>query len=120
MLARVLLCVVVMALSACATTPTPVEPRTMTLAADQAEVLETAVAMLVERGYVIRHADPDLGRVEAVSAAWPGYEVTLQVDAAEGDNSRISFSGRRGRQPLAPYSLDPLLVDLQARLGLAP
>lgn len=115
-----LLFAIVLTLAACATTPAPVEPRAMTLAAGQQQILEEGVAMLAERGYVIRHADTDLGRAEAVSATWPGYQITLQVDAGGEDSSRVAFSGQRGQQPLAPHSLDRLLVDLQARLGLAP
>ncbi|EPC02867.1 hypothetical protein L861_23945 [Litchfieldella anticariensis FP35 = DSM 16096] len=110
---------ILLILTACATTSAPVAPRSMIMAANPQEVLREGIAMLAERGYVIRHADTDLGRAEAVSATWPGYEILLQVES-EGEDSWVSFSGRRGTQPLAPYSLDPLLVDLQARLGLAP
>jgi len=66
---------------------------------------------------VIRHADGELGRVEAVLARWPGYNVQLSVQG-EDDTSRVSVSATRGGRPLAPQTLDPLLVDLRSRLGL--
>ncbi|WP_043528403.1 hypothetical protein [Litchfieldella xinjiangensis] len=115
----VLMLVMALSLSACATTPAPVETRSLAFEARPPQILEAGVAMLMERGYVVRFADVELGRVEAVSATWPGYRITLQVEP-EGTASRVAFSGRRDRQPIASYHFDPLLVDLQARLGLAP
>jgi|AntRauTorcE11898_2_1112593.scaffolds.fasta_scaffold44683_2 hypothetical protein len=104
-------------LSGCATTAPPAEPRELIFETPPELTLETAVALLMERGYVIRHADGELGRVEAVLARWPGYNVQLSVQG-EDDTSRVSVSATRGGRPLAPQTLDPLLVDLRSRLGL--
>lgn len=117
---KIFLTAIVLMLAGCATTSSPPpEPRSLIYEAPPSRVLEAGLAMLMERGYVIRHADADLGRAEAVAATWPGYRIVFEV-TAEGERSRVSFSGRRGDQALLPQSLDPLLVDLQARLGLAP
>lgn len=104
-------------LSGCATTAPPAEPRELVFETPPQVTLETAVALLMERGYVIRHADGKLGRAEAVLARWPGYRVELNV-AGEGSTSRVSVSATRGGRPMAPQTLDPLLVDLRSRLGL--
>ncbi len=104
-------------LSGCATTTRPAEPRELVFETPAEVTLETAVALLMERGYVIRHADGKLGRAEAVLARWPGYRVELNV-AGEGNTSRVSVSATRGGRPMAPQTLDPLLVDLRSRLGL--
>lgn len=106
-------------LAGCATpTPAP-EPRELNIAASPEVALEAAMAVLMDRGYVIRHADGDLARVEAVLARWPGYRVQLQVSAL-GDDGRVSVTATRGGRPMAPHTLDPLLVELQDRLGLLP
>lgn len=106
-------------LSACAMAPMAPEPRAFVLPVGREEALTAGVEMLAERGYVIRYADAELGRAEASLATWPGYRLRLEVEESP-HGALISFSGQRGGQPLAPQSLDPLLVDLQARLGLAP
>lgn len=106
-------------LAGCATPTPPPEPRELNFAAPPAATLEAAMAVLMDRGYVIRHADGDLARVEAVLARWPGYRVRLQVSAL-GDDSRVSVTASRGGRPMPPYTLDPLLVELQDRLGLLP
>ncbi|MFY0991763.1 hypothetical protein [Halomonas sp. C05BenzN] len=106
-------------LAGCATpTPAP-EPRELGFAASPEATLEEAIAVLMDRGYVIRHADGELGRVEAVLARWPGYRVALQV-SGQGDDSHVSVSASRGGRPMPPHTLDPLLVELQDRLGLLP
>ncbi|WP_179951293.1 hypothetical protein [Billgrantia lactosivorans] len=106
-------------LSGCATpTPAP-EPRELTLAAAPEAVLQEIVGLLMEEGYVIRHADAELGRVEAVLARWPGYRVRAEV-TAESQVVRASLTATRGGRPLPPHLLDPLLAELQRRLGLAP
>lgn len=104
-------------LSGCATMAPPAEPRELVFETSPEATLETAVALLMERGYVIRHADGELGRVEAVLARWPGYRVELNV-AGGGNASRVSLSATRGGRPMPPQTLDPLLVDLRSRLGL--
>lgn len=105
-------------LAGCAT-PAPPEPREIQLAATPEATLREAMELLMERGYVIRHADGDLGRLEAVLGRMPGYGVSLRV-AGQGDGSRVSFIATRGGRPLPPTVLDPLLTDLQSRLGLLP
>lgn len=106
-------------LTGCATTaPTP-EPRELSLAATPGAVLQETVDLLMEEGYVIRHGDVELGRVEAALARWPGYRVRAEV-TPEGDAARISMTATRGGRPLPPHLLDRLLAALQTRLGLAP
>ncbi|MBW6393219.1 MAG: hypothetical protein LPK08_04830 [Halomonas sp.] len=106
-------------LSGCAATMQPPEPRELSLAAAPEPTLQEIVGLLMEEGYVIRHADAGLGRVEAVLARWPGYRVRGEV-TAEGQGSRASLTATRGGVPLPPHLLDPLLAELQRRLGLAP
>lgn len=105
-------------LTGCAT-PTPPEPREIHLAATPETTLREAMDLLMERGYVIRHADGDLGRLEAVLGRMPGYVVSLRV-AGQGDGSQASFIATRGGRPLPPTVLAPLLTDLQSRLRLSP
>ena len=78
-----------------------------------------AVALMMEQGYVIRHADLTLGRAEASLARWPEYRIQLQVSDAQG-GSLVSVSALRGSQPIPPYVLDPWLVELQRKLGELP
>ncbi|MGQ4878014.1 hypothetical protein ACOJCM_05515 [Billgrantia sp. LNSP4103-1] len=106
-------------LSGCATTAPAPEPRELSLAASPETTLQEIVGLLVDEGYVIRHADADLGRVEAVLARWPGYRVRAAV-AEEGGGARASLTATRDGRPLPPHLLDPLLAELQRRLGLAP
>jgi hypothetical protein len=113
------LLVVMLWLGGCATLAPPPEPRELALAASPDASLEAAAAVLVERGYVIRHADGELGRLEAALARWPGYRVELEV-AGDGEASRVSVTATRGERPMPPHTLDPLLVDIQDRLGLLP
>lgn len=105
-------------LAGCATAP-PQEPRGLTFPAPPEETLRQAVALLVEQGYVIRHADLALGRAEGALARWPEYRVQLHV-VAEGEASRLLISAQRGGQPLPAHLLDPWLVALQVRMGVAP
>ncbi|WP_136249027.1 hypothetical protein [Halomonas borealis] len=103
-------------LSGCAVTPAPSVPATRTHEAGPASVLEASMALLMERGYVIRHADVALGRLEAVIARWPGYRVLLEVEAVEGE-SRLAMRAYRGSRPLPPRLVEPLLAELSERLG---
>lgn len=108
-----------LALSACATSRAPVEPRTITVAAAPAAVFKQVLVMLVEQGYVIALADTQLERIDADLATGPGYQLRWEIRQA-GDSSQVSVQGRSGRGALAPYNLDPLLVELTSRLGLGP
>ncbi|APE30566.1 hypothetical protein BOX17_06100 [Halomonas aestuarii] len=105
-------------LAGCAT-PAPPQPHELQLAASPGETLRKAMHLLMERGYVIRHADGELGRLDAVLARMPGYAVSLRV-TGQGDDSRVAFIATRGGRALPPTVLDPLLTDLQSRLGLLP
>lgn len=102
----------------CATT-TPLETRVLFYTTSSEETFREAVELMVEQGYVVRHADLSLGRAEASLARWPEYRLQLQV-SEERSGSRVSVSALRGNQPLPPYLLDPWLVALQHKLGVAP
>ncbi|WP_249975926.1 hypothetical protein [Vreelandella olivaria] len=105
-------------LSGCAT-PQPVEPRELRYSAPAEQTFREAVELMIEQGYVVRHADLSLGRAEASLARWPEYRMQLQVSEESG-GSRVRVSALRGSQPLPPYLLDPWLVELQHKLGEAP
>ncbi|WP_346796299.1 hypothetical protein R5M92_12610 [Halomonas sp. Bachu 37] len=106
-------------LAGCATAP-PQEPRGLTFPTPAEETLRQAVGLLVEQGYIIRHADLALGRAEGALARWPEYRVQLHVVAEGEQASRLLISAQRGGQPLPPHLLDPWLVALQVRMGVAP
>ncbi|WNL41768.1 hypothetical protein RN347_14235 [Halomonas sp. PAMB 3264] len=119
-------------LAGCAT-PLPANPRELRFNATPERTFREAVDLMVAQGYVIRHADLALGRAEASLARWPEYRLLLRVEpsgaprgaAGQGTSdqtasSQVSVSALRGATPLAPYLLDPWLVELQQRLGEAP
>lgn len=106
-------------LAGCAASP-PVVPREGSLAAPPESVLREAMALLMERGYVIRHADDDLGRLDAALARMPGYGVSLRVSPGRDGGSRIEALATRGGRALPPGLLEPLLADLEARLKRRP
>ncbi|MFI0472290.1 hypothetical protein ACGLWX_06140 [Halomonas sp. HMF6819] len=124
-------------LAGCAT-PQPAEPRELRFNATPERTFREAVDLMVAQGYVIRHADLALGRAEASLARWPEYRLLLRVEpfgapqsaalkgtsnqtaASQAASSQVSVSALRGATPLAPYLLDPWLVELQQRLGEAP
>jgi hypothetical protein len=112
------LLVLLSGLVGCAATP-PLEPRELVYATSPEETFREAIDLMVEQGYVVRHADLALGRAEASLARWPEYRLQLQV-IEEGSLSRVRVSALRGSQPLPPYLLDPWLVALQSKLGVAP
>lgn len=105
-------------LGGCASTA-PVEPRELVYATPSQQTFREAVELMIEQGYVVRHADLSLGRAEASLARWPEYQLQLQV-SEEGSGSRVRVSALRANQPLPPYLLDPWLVALQHKLGVAP
>ncbi len=55
--------------------------------------------MMIEQGYVVRHADMSLGRAEAVLARWPGYRLQLQVSES-GGGTLVRVSALSGSQPI--------------------
>lgn len=105
-------------LAGCATSA-PLEPRKLVYATSSEATFREAVELMIEQGYVVSHADLSLGRAEAALARWPEYRLQLQVSDA-GSGSLVRVSALRGNQPLPPYLLDPWLVALQHKLGVAP
>ncbi|GHC15348.1 hypothetical protein [Aidingimonas halophila] len=108
-----------LAVTGCTTTPLPEQPRAQVMAVDAGAALQEAALMFADKGYVVRYADADLGRIDAERIGRPAYRVRLEV-VEQGDRVLVSFSGRRGSQPIDPVSFDPLLAELQARLGRSP
>ena len=115
----VLIMLLLSLMAGCATPSQAPEPRELTLQATTQETLREVIGLLQEEGYVIRHADAELGRVEAVMARWPGYRIQATTMTSEY-GVRLSLTAARGGSPLPPHLLDPLLAELQRRLGLAP
>ena len=109
-------------LAGCATTSQPLPERAMVVAGPVDEVLETGIEVLIERGFVIRLADAELGRVDAVRAARPGYLVRLEVsdEKAAGSGTRLALSGRRGGRSIDPVRFDTLLAEIAARIQGRP
>ncbi|MCG7601395.1 hypothetical protein MHM84_16615 [Halomonas sp. McH1-25] len=107
-----------LALTACAATPTPLPDRQLRVEASPERALEVGLDALVERGFVIRLADVELGRIDAVRAARPGYVVHYKV-REEATGTWIVLSGRRGTGAIEPSRFDPLLDDIAARLEAA-
>ncbi|WP_240455533.1 hypothetical protein [Halomonas faecis] len=101
-----------------ATSPAP-ETRGVPLAVSSQVAQAAVLDVLAERGYVIRHADAELGRVDAVLARWPGYRVRATV-TPDGSGSRATLSATWGGRPLPPDRLDPLLSELETRLAADP
>ena len=102
-------------LTACASTPSTLSERQIELQASSQRVLSTGLEVLVERGFVIRFADAELGRIDAVYASRPGYEVRLSTSTIP-TGTRLALSGRQGGQAIEPYRFDPLLVEITSRL----
>ncbi|HET8791139.1 MAG TPA: hypothetical protein VFM75_08000 [Modicisalibacter sp.] len=121
----VALCLVTVALLAgCVTSPPPLPERAIIVASPVDEALETGIEVLVERGFVIRLADAELGRVDAVRAARPGYVVRLEASAAKQagteSGTRLALSGRRGGSYIEPWRFDTLLAEIAARIEGRP
>ncbi|MDN3521246.1 hypothetical protein [Halomonas ramblicola] len=104
-------------LAGCATPGAPVPPRELTFAVPPETALTTTAEVLMDSGYVLRHADADLGRLEAVLSRWPGYRVQAKVQA-EGEGSRLALTATRGGRPLPPETLDRLSMDIQNRMAM--
>lgn len=110
----------IMGLAGCASTaPAPVQPARadMPVAVDTA--LVESLAQLMQRGYVVRYADADLGRIEAVLGRWPGYRVAISVTPTAA-GSRVEMTGYRAGQALPPQLFGPWLTALRRSLGEAP
>ncbi|WP_251977620.1 hypothetical protein [Salinicola avicenniae] len=123
------LLVLTMALFAgCAVVPED-QPRSISLTSAPDATLRATLAMLAERGFVIRHADSDLAQIDAVQASRSGYEIHAEVSSGDtvppglvlrNGDTYLTLSGRRGGQPLGAVELDPLFIDVQQRLGAVP
>ncbi len=107
----------VVLLAGCAATPGSEPPRELDFAYAPEETLRASAQVLMANGYVVRHADADLGRLEAVFSRWPGYRVLVEV-SGDGDQSRVSLTASRGGRALPPQTLDRLLVEMQDQLGM--
>ncbi len=105
-------------LTGCATSRIAPSERLAVIDATPHQTLAAAIDELVERGFVIRLADAELGRVDAVLATRSGYVVTLEASGT-ASGTRLAIHGRQGGQPLDPARFDPLLAAIQARLVTA-
>ncbi|WP_129140422.1 hypothetical protein [Modicisalibacter coralii] len=95
--------------------PTP-ETRSLVVPAEMRPALEAGIAVLVDHGFVIRLADAELGRVDAVLAARSGYVLTLEArSAARG--TWLALSGRQSGRGIEPQRFATLLDEIRARLG---
>ena len=104
-------------LAGCATSPAREPHRELDFAYAPEATLRASAQVLMANGYVVRHADAELGRLEAVFSRWPGYRVRVEV-SGEGERSRVSLTASRGGRPLPPQTLDLLLVEMQEQLGM--
>lgn len=105
-------------LAGCATPRPAVSPIELALAAPPEAALEAAAEALMAGGYVVRHADASLGRLEAVFSRWPGYRVRVEVEG-EGERSRLGLAATRGGRALPPRTLEALAAEIAARLATA-
>lgn len=112
---RIVLMVALCMLAGCATTSAPPPERQIEVSAASDRALAVGLDVLVERGFVIRLADTDLGRINAVRASRPGYEVQYETRKT-ASGTQIVFSGRHGASPIEPYRFDVLLAEIAARL----
>ncbi|MFO7649410.1 MULTISPECIES: hypothetical protein [Halomonas] len=116
-MSRLLLALLFAALLSGCATPSPREmPRELDVPFAPDATLRASAQVLMANGYVVRHADAELGRLEAVFSRWPGYRVRVAV-SGEGEQSRVSLAATRGGRPMPPQTLDRLLVELQEQLG---
>ena len=102
----------------CATPPAPQEPpREIHTPAAPQVALHESLAVMMERGYVITQADGSLGRIDAALGRYPGYRVEIRVTQGSGGGSRIAVQALGGGRALPGKVVEPLLIDLQSRLG---
>ncbi|MDW5378346.1 hypothetical protein R6258_15585 [Halomonas sp. HP20-15] len=111
----ILLMLLAASVTGCATSRVAPSERLAVMDATPRQTLSSAIDELVARGFVIRLANAELGRVDAVLATRSGYVLTLEAsEAASG--TRLAIQGRQGGQPLDPARFDALLAAIQARL----
>lgn len=114
----VLLLMLAASVTGCATSRVAPSERLAVMDATPRRTLASAIDELVARGFVIRLANAELGRVDAVLATRSGYVLTLVASPAAA-GTRLAIQGRQGGQPLDPARFDPLLAAIQARLATA-
>lgn len=102
-------------LAGCASVAATPETRSLVVQAEPRPALEAGVAVLVEHGFVIRMADAELGRVDAVLASRSGYVLTLETQPA-ADGTRLALSGRFSGRGIEPHRFDALLDEIRTRL----
>lgn len=112
---RLLALLTLVTLAGCAVAPQPLPEHRIEVAATPRQALDAGLHALVARGFVIRLADADLGRLDAVLASRPGYVVRYEVDDVAG-GTRVSVSGRHGGRAIDPQRFAPLLAEVTARL----
>ncbi|WP_227367419.1 hypothetical protein [Halomonas sp. M20] len=102
-------------LTGCASAQRTLPERQITLEATSEQVLNAGLDALVERGFVIRFANTALGRINAVFAGRPGYEVRLTTNAIP-TGTRLTLSGHQGGRAMEPQRFDSLLAAITSRL----
>ncbi|TDB01296.1 hypothetical protein [Halomonas marinisediminis] len=102
-------------LAGCATPLSSVPPMTLSSQASSSCALEATAEALMVRGYVVRHADASVGRLEAVFSRWPGYRVLVTLEPP-GTDGRLALTALRGGRPMPSATLERLVSDIAARL----
>ena len=102
-------------LTGCATPPSSVPPVMLSSQASSSCALQATAEALMSRGYVVRHADASLGRLEAVFSRWPGYRVLVAIESP-GTDGHLALTALRGGRPMPSATLERLASDIAARL----
>lgn len=103
-------------LAGCATPSSSMPPVELSFDVPSSRALEATAEALMANGYVVRHADASLGRLEAVFSRWPGYRVQVRVeDGISG--RRLALIATRGGRALPPATLERLAAEIAARLA---
>ncbi|WP_048306435.1 hypothetical protein [Halomonas sp. PR-M31] len=110
-----LLALMTVLLTGCASGQRTLPERQIALEATSEQVLNAGLDALVERGFVIRFANTELGRINAVFAARPGYEVRLTTSTIPA-GTRLTLSGHQGGRAIDPQRFDSLLVEITSRI----
>ncbi|SPJ33101.1 hypothetical protein [Kushneria phyllosphaerae] len=107
-------------LSACATTTSlPPPERAEHFMAPPEQVMQSTMAALAERGFVIVYADHALGELRASYAARPEWRVEAQV-VKDPRGSELLLKGWQGRVALGVGEFDRLATAIAERLGEGP